>query len=1300
MKGQVKRNEKILFRGNIWIMALVVALLVNPLLSLADSQTLMVSQTLRVSAQPEQVVPEAEVGIAADWWATVQEDLQQAEYNVTWQEQTYLADIPAAYQAPNRAHNLRTYFVPAGPIVIPRTWPEETRTPPWRWEVSLTGWGREGIVEAVPQATLEARDNSIEYRRGASESEGGLVEWYRNGEEGLEQHFRLAVPPAGGDPNAPLQLVLTLGGSLTPQSAADTGVRFNDASGQAVLSYGSLSALDATGRPLPVWLSPADSAFSLSVDDTGAAYPIEVGATISGLPSTANWAVTWGAANTLFGYSVATAGDVDHNGYSDVIVGARDFDGGQTDEGKAFLFFADSLGLSTSYNWSKEGNQADAHLGWSVATAGDVDADGYSDIIIGAPEYDHPEGQEGGAWVYYGSGEGIDPDRAWFAESNQAGAQLGYSVASAGDVNLDGYADIIVGAYYYDNGQSNEGAAFVWHGSHDGVNGGVDGTPSNVDWRVEGNQDGALLGMSISTAGDVNGDGYADVIVGAAFYTDGTTKEGAALAWHGSENGLNNGTNGNPTNAPWMVEGNNYEAYLGQSVSTAGDVNGDGYSDVIVGAPQYSNGQEDEGAAYLYLGSEDGLLDTWDNEDESNKAGAWFGYSVATAGDVNGDGYADVVVGAPLYTNDQTEEGRAWVWFGSPDGISALNDWWAEGNAANAWYGDAVATAGDVNGDGYSDLIVGAPGDASQAGTAFVYYGSPGALSETAQWTERSGQELAKFGWSVGTAGDVNGDGYADIIVGTPYWDDGQTDEGAAWIYCGSATGLPAHSCWYEASDQATAWFGYAVGTAGDVNGDGYDDIVVGAPLYDNPESNEGAAWVYEGSISGVSHSSSWFKDSDQAGAELGCAVGTAGDVNGDGYSDIVVGAPFTSHGQSKEGVAWLYLGSSSGLNEVPAWHGEGDDADGMFGAAVGTAGDVNGDGYSDVIVGSPLWDDDVTNEGRVWVYYGSAHGLDPSESWYVESNYTEAQLGFAVGTAGDVNGDGYSDIIVGAPYRNGSEGRVYAFYGSASGLNPTGEADWYKDSGDPGAEYGYSVGTAGDVNGDGYADIILGAPLMSGGVHREGAARVYYGSADGLGATPAWRGAGGTGFVYYGQSVGTAGDVNGDGYADILVGSPSYTADYSAEGRVLLYYGSGRPGVSLLPRQQRLDPHTAIAHLGLSDGLDGFCVRAAAWTPYGRGGTILEIEVKPLGTRFNGLNTWRFPYWQNFAPGYNYIQCGSDLAADTAYHWRARWLYRPATTPFQPYSRWFTMPWNGWDETDLRTGGTRIMLPLVLRNY
>ena len=169
---------------------------------------------------------------------------------------------------------------------------------------------------------------------------------------------------------------------------------------------------------------------------------------------------------------------------------------------------------------------------------------------------------------------------------------------------------------------------------------------------------------------------------------------------------------------------------------------------------------------------------------------------MATAGDVNGDGYADVIVGAPNYDNGQTDEGRAFVYYGSASGLSTTANWTAESNQASAYFGYSVATAGDVNGDGYADVIVGAPNyDNGQTdeGRAFVYHGSASGLSATANWTAESNQASAYFGYSVATAGDVNGDGYADVIVGAPNYDNGQTDEGRAFVYHGSASGLKCH---------------------------------------------------------------------------------------------------------------------------------------------------------------------------------------------------------------------------------------------------------------------------------------------------------------------------------------------------------------------------------------------------------------------------------------------------------------------------------------------------------------------------
>src|SRR6185436_20138077 len=116
-----------------------------------------------------------------------------------------------------------------------------------------------------------------------------------------------------------------------------------------------------------------------------------------------------------------------------------------------------------------EGDQSSASFGISVATAGDVNGDGYSDVIVGAYGYDNGQTDEGRAFVYDGSAAGLATSATWTAESDQAGASFGVSVATAGDVNGDGYADVVIGAYGYDNGQSNEGRAFVYHGSAAGL---------------------------------------------------------------------------------------------------------------------------------------------------------------------------------------------------------------------------------------------------------------------------------------------------------------------------------------------------------------------------------------------------------------------------------------------------------------------------------------------------------------------------------------------------------------------------------------------------------------------------------------------------------------------------------------------------------------------------------------------------------------------------------------------------------------------------------------------------------------
>ncbi len=1006
-----------------------------------------------------------------------------------------------------------------------------------------TRWLLQGLSPRTSFGGFGVKGSRVEYRRG------DLTEWYVNDERGLEQGFTIASPPVripNGEEASLLVLQLAVTGDLSPTLTSDgQAIELTTEGGVRVLRYGSLYVEDARGRELPAHLAIDSSLISIVVDDSSATYPIVV----DPLLSSPSWTAESNQASVNFGLSVGTAGDVNGDGYSDVVVGAYRYDNGEADEGRAYVYHGSATGLSATAHWTTESNQASALFGVSVGTAGDVDGDGYSDVIVGAQAYDNGETDEGRAFLYRGSAAGLSATAAWTAESDQAIAQFGHSVGTAGDVNGDGYSDVIVGAEWYDNGESDEGRAFVYQGSATGLS----ATPA---WTAESDQASAAFGGSVGTAGDVNGDGYSDVIIGAPWYDSGETDEGRAFVYHGSSAGLATGS------ADWTAEIDQVNAWFGYFVGTTGDVNGDGYSDVIVGAWLYDNGETDEGGAFVYHGSAAGLTTgSGDWTAEGDQANARFGVSVGTAGDVNGDGYSDVIVGAHKYDSGEIDEGWAFVYHGSAVGLSATADWTAEGNQTLAHFGSSVGTVGDVNGDGYSDVVVGAPEyDSGQTdeGRAFVFHGAATGLGATAGWTAESDQAGALFGVSVGTAGDVNGDGYSDVIVGAWQYDNGQTDEGRAFVYHGSAVGLSATPDWTAESDQAGALFGVSVGTAGDVNGDGYSDVIVGAYQYDNGESNEGRAFVYHGSSAGLTTgSANWTAESNQAGARFGYSVGTAGDVNGDGYSDVIVGAYQYDNGQTDEGRAFVYHGSATGLSATAGWTAESDQAVAQFGYSVGTAGDVNGDGYSDVIVGAQFYDNGETDEGRAFVFHGAAAGLSATAGWTAESNQADARFGRSVGTAGDVDGDGYSDVIVGAfLYDNGEadEGRAFVHHGSSAGLT-AGSADWTAEGDQAGASFGISVGTAGDVNGDGYSDVIVGAYRYDNGETDEGRAFVYHGSAAGPIATAGWTAESNQAGANFGWWVGTAEDVNGDGYSDVIVGAWLYDNGQTDEGRAFVYH-------------------------------------------------------------------------------------------------------------------------------------------------
>jgi len=406
-------------------------------------------------------------------------------------------------------------------------------------------------------------------------------------------------------------------------------------------------------------------------------------------------------------------------------------------------------------------------------------------------------------------------------------------------------------------------------------------------------------------------------------------------------------------------------------------------------------------------------------------AGDRFGYSVETAGDFNGDGHADVIVGAVGNDAGGTNAGRAYLYFGGP-GADTAADLILTGAAGEA-FGAQAGTGGDFNGDGRTDVIVGAPfsnAGGDSAGRAYVYFGGPGA-DATADMTLTGTTAGEYLGLSVGIAGDFNGDGYADVIVGAPFGTGNSVSPGKAFIYFGGP-GADNNPDLTLTGSSVGNQFGFAVGTAGDVNGDGYADVIVGAVGDLGAGTDPGWAYIFYGGP-GADAIPDLILTGEAAGDDFGISVGTAGDVNGDGYADVIVGAMLNSAGSIEAGRAYVYYGGPA-ADAIPDLIFTGAAQGDRLGHSAETAGDINGDGYSDVIVGSYHNDTAGTDAGQATVYYGGP-GADATPDLILNGAAARDVFGFSVGTAGDFDGDGTPDLIIGAQFSDAGgvdAGRAY----------------------------------------------------------------------------------------------------------------------------------------------------------------------------------------------------------------------------------------------------------------------------------
>jgi hypothetical protein len=343
-----------------------------------------------------------------------------------------------------------------------------------------------------------------------------------------------------------------------------------------------------------------------------------------------------------------------------------------------------------------------------------------------------------------------------------------------------------------------------------------------------------------------------------------------------------------------------------------------------------------------------------------------------------------------------------------------------QGDSANDSAGYKVSSAGDVNGDGFDDLIVGAPmgdnGGGTDAGEAYVIFGKASGfgtidlttLSPANGFMIQGDRAGDRAGWSVSAAGDVNGDGLADLIIGAPRGDNGGTDAGEAYVVFGKTTGFGAvldlasltpSDGFIIQGDTLIDQAGISVSSAGDVNGDGFDDLIVGAPGGDDGGPNSGEAYVVFGKASGfgtidltnLSAANGFIIQGDADADQTGWSVAAAGDVNGDGFDDLIVGAPMGDNGGIDAGEAYVLFGKASGFGQVvgasrvidltnltfpDGFIIQGDVLGDQAGWSVSAAGDINNDGFADLIVGAPMGDDGGNNAGEAYVIFGSAFWL------------------------------------------------------------------------------------------------------------------------------------------------------------------------------------------------------------------------------------------------------------------------------------------------------------------------------------
>ena len=637
--------------------------------------------------------------------------------------------------------------------------------------------------------------------------------------------------------------------------------------------------------------------------------------------------------------------DLDGDGDDHELYGGTDCDdtdasiyGGATDA--PYDGVDSDCGGEDDYDFDGDGQQSDAHGG---TDCDDTDATVYT----GQTEtwYDGVDADCGDDNDYDADADGYLFDEYGGADCDDADASINPGMTETWYDGID--ADCSGGSDYDADGDGHDSDGHSGDDCDDGdvaispseleicddgIDQDCDGLPtgcgpwddisaSYADGIIRGENAGDRLAQGdpgFDGAGDVNGDGFDDIIIGALRNSDNATYSGAAYVIFGPLTGqLNAGA------ADLKVTGLSNTDYVGRGVTGAGDTNNDGYDDILIGAIGDDTGGTDAGAAFLVLGPASGSFNVNSADVEFSGAAAGdIAGELAYVGDVNNDGYDDIFVGAQYNGDGGSKAGAAYLIFGPSSVDLSLDnaDVIYTGEDADDEAASSIGGGGDIDGDGYTDLLIAARGEdagGDSAGAVYVIYGD-GTMADTdlsaadAKFTGEADNAQIGWGVSVASAGDTNNDGYDDIIVGARYDSDFDSNAGGAYIIEGPVGGTASLGT-ADAKvlgEAAGDYTGDSVHGPGDVDNDGYDDVLIGSGYSDAGNTNAGAVYLVRGPLSGTSNLSAAVSRITATGKEDRARGRGVGDVDNDGIPDVMLGAQLNDDAGTDAGSAYLFLGA------------------------------------------------------------------------------------------------------------------------------------------------------------------------------------------------------------------------------------------------------------------------------------------------------------------------------------------------------------------------------------------------------